>query len=116
MPTLDTVRRFALALPEATEGTSYGTPAFKVRGKLFARLRDGGDGGGEVLVVKADFGDQEALLQLQPEVYFLTPHYVGYPCVLVRLARIEEEELRERLIAAWRYCAPKRLAASFAQP
>jgi len=111
MPTLDTVRQFALALPETTEGTSYGTPAFKVRGKLFARLREEGD----VLVVKADFGDQEALLQLEPEVYFLTPHYVGYPCVLVRLTQIEEEALRQRLLAAWRYCAPKRLAASFTQ-
>ena len=109
------MRRFALALPEAAEGTSYGTPAFKVRGKLFARLREQGDDRGDVLVVKADIGDQEALLQLQPEVYFLTPHYVGYPCVLVRLAQIEEEELRQRLVAAWRYCAPKRLAASFDQ-
>lgn len=111
MVTFETVRQLALALPETAEGTSYGTPAFKVRGKFLARLREEG-----VLVVKIGHDAQEALIQMQPETYFITPHYAGYPAVLVRLAAIEEDELRDLLIEAWRLNAPKRLVASYSAP
>lgn len=107
MVTFETVRRLALALPEVAEVTSYGTPAFKARGKLFARLREEG-----ILMVKVGFDAQDILTRVQPEVYFTIPHYDGYPAVLVRLEAIEEEDLRERLIEAWRLNAPKRLLAS----
>jgi hypothetical protein len=109
--TYETVRRLALALPESAEGTSYGTPAFRVRGKLLARLRAEG-----ILVVKVGNDAQEALIQMQPETYFITPHYAGSAAVLVRLEAITEDELRDLLIEAWRLSAPKRLAASFAAP
>ena len=107
MVTFETVRRLALALPEVEESTSYGTPAFKVRGKLLARLREEG-----VLVVKVGPDDQEALLQLEPEVYFITPHYAGYPAVLVRLEAADEGALGRLLADSWRLYAPKRLVAS----
>lgn len=109
MATFETARQLALALPEVEEGTSYGAPAFKVRGKLFARLREEG-----VLVVKVDLGYQEALLRTEPDTYFITPHYAGYPYVLVRLARVDREELRGLLAEAWRLSAPKRLVADLA--
>jgi hypothetical protein len=95
----------ALALPEAEEGMSYGTPAFKVRGKLFARLKEDG----ETLVVKVGFDAREVLMQADPETFFLTDHYRGYPYVLVRLAAVEPDALREVLDEAWRNSAPKRL-------
>lgn len=109
MVTFETVRRLALALPEATEGSWFGTPAFKVRGKSFARLREEGD----ILVVKVDLGYQEALIQMALDTYFITPHYAGHPYVLVRLATVDREELRGLLTDAWRLSAPKRLVASF---
>ena len=109
MVTFETVRQLALALPEVEEGTWFGTPAFRVRGKSFARLREEGD----VLVVKVDPGYQEALIQMQPDTYFITPHYAGHPYVLVRLTGVEPEELRGLLTDAWRLSAPKRLVASF---
>lgn len=109
MVTFERVRALALALPEATEGTSYGTPAFKVRGKLFARLREEGD----VLVVKTDLGYREALIDADPETFFITPHYAGYPAVLVRLGSVAEGELRDLLADSWRIVAPKRLVAAF---
>lgn len=109
MVTFETVRQLALALPEATEGTSYGTPAFKVRGKLFARLLEEGD----ILVVKVDSGYREALIRMEPDTYFTTPHYAGYPYVLVRLASVDQGELRGLLTDAWRLSAPKRLVARF---
>ena len=109
MVTFETVREFALALPETVEGTWFGTPAFKVRGKSFARLREEGD----ILVVKVDPGYQEVLMWMAPDTYFITPHYAGHPYVLVRLATVEPAELRGLLTDAWRLSAPKRLLASF---
>ena len=75
MVTFETVRQLALALPDVEEGTWFGTPAFRVRGKSFARLREEGD----VLVVKVDIGYQEALIQMQPATYFTTPITRGIP-------------------------------------
>ncbi|HEX2259741.1 MAG TPA: MmcQ/YjbR family DNA-binding protein [Actinomycetota bacterium] len=109
MVNLAAVRRLALALPEAEETTSYGTPAFKVRGKLFARLREEGD----ILVVKCDLNEREALIQSEPETYFVTPHYQNYPYVLVRMNEIDLGALREVLTDAWRIAAPKRLVFNF---
>jgi hypothetical protein len=105
MVTFDTVRELALALPQVEEGTSYGTPAFKVRRKMFVRLREEG-----VLVVRIDLADKEFLIRSRPAVYFTTPHYDGYPAVLVRLEAVGREELAGMLRAAWRYVAPARPA------
>lgn len=109
MVTLAAIRRIALALPEAEETTSYGTPAFKVRDKLFARLREEGD----ILVVKCDMDEREALIQSEPDTYFVTPHYQNYPYILVRMKEIDLEALREVLTDAWRIAAPKRLVFNF---
>ncbi len=104
----ETVREIALALPEVEEGPCYGTPGFRVRGKLFARIWEDG----ETLVLKIDLDARELLLAADPEVFFLTDHYRGYPYVLVRLPAVDPEQLRELLEDAWRLSAPKRLAAS----
>ena len=109
MVTFATVRALALVLPEAEEGTSYGTPAFKVRGKLFARPREEGD----ALVVKAEIGHREALIRARPDVYFVTPHHEPSRYVLVRLAAADEAELADLLADAWSMVAPRRLAAAF---
>ena len=106
MVPFDVVRELALTLPETEETTSYGTPAFKVRRKLFARLREEGD----VLVVKVERDERAALIESEPDVYFFTPHYENYGFVLVRLDAVERDELREIMTEAWRLAAPKRLA------
>ena len=108
MVTFETVRGLLLALPEVTEGIAHGTPAFYVRKKFFSRLREE-----DVLVVKCDLGYVDALIQLEPDTYFSTPHYAGYPYVLVRLSRADEAALRDLLTDGWRLSAPKRLVASF---
>jgi hypothetical protein len=107
----DTVRELGLALPSVEESTSYGTPALKVAGKMFVRLRPELDG--PVLVVRTDPMERDFLLQAQPDTYFVTPHYDGYPYVLVRLDRIGADELREALTESWLFTAPKRLVAQF---
>jgi hypothetical protein len=118
------VRRIALALPETSEGTSWGNASWRVRDKLFVwerPLRPGdlralGDAAptGPILGARVEHaGAKEALLADDPEVYFTTPHFDGYPAVLVRLERIGAEELKEVIVEAWLCQAPKRLAREF---
>jgi hypothetical protein len=94
------------ALPETEESTWFRTPALKVRGKSFCRMKEDG----ETLVIQVlDLEDKEALLRSEPELFFTTPHYDGYAYVLVRLGRIGREQLAELVEDAWRLRAPKKL-------
>jgi hypothetical protein len=102
------VRRLALELPETSEKQMYGTPAFYVRKKHFARLRDNG----KSLVVRCDMGERELLMGAEPDRFFITDHYRDWPYVLVRLSAIDAAELREVLTDSWLMAAPKRLAAT----
>ena len=107
MATLEDVRELVAALPATTEKPTYGTPGFRVRDKLFARIRED-----DVLVVwVADQGEKEMLLRSAPGTFFTVAHYDGHPSVLVRLDVVGREELRELLTDAWRARAPKRLLA-----
>jgi hypothetical protein len=99
------VRKAAKALPEVEEGTSYGTPALKVRGKLVARLWEDG----ETLVVCTDFDSRDAMLRASPKIFYLTDHYRDYPAVLVRLAAISPSRLAAVLSDSWEFVAPKSL-------
>jgi hypothetical protein len=105
--TLDTVRTIALALPEAVESTSYGTPAFKVRGRLFARLHQSGD----AIVVQIDPKDRDARLRADPQTFYITDHYRNHAMMLVRLSTVLTDDLRELVQESWRRCAPPRLIA-----
>jgi len=107
--TWDTVRKLALAFPGADESTSYGTPAFKVRGKLFVRLHQSG----ESLVVGIDENDRALRMKADPETYFITDHYLAYPWILVRLSLVQEDDLRELLEDSWRRAAPQSLIDSY---
>jgi hypothetical protein len=108
MPTWDTVCKLGLALPETELGTSYGTPALKVRGTFMARLRDD-----DTLVVKIDVDERELLIASAPEVYSVTPHYLGYPIILVNLKRVSRSDLRDLIEDAWRASAPRSLVSAY---
>jgi len=101
-----------LKLPGVVEGTSYGTPALHVRRALLVRLKEDG----ETAVVRVDPMDRDVLLEADPAAFFLTDHYVGYPWILVRLARVPKGVLLELLDQAWRMVAPKRLIAGTESP
>ncbi|MCF6735179.1 MmcQ/YjbR family DNA-binding protein [Blastococcus sp. KM273129] len=125
MATWDDVRRLVSGLPETDEHPSYGGhPSWRVRGKAFvwARpLRQGeraalGDAAPDeeepLLGVRvADEGEKAALLASAPAAFLTTPHFAGYPVVLVRLERIPAGELAELVEEAWRTRAPRRLVA-----
>src|SRR6266513_1545447 len=95
--TFDTVRELGLTLPDVEEGTSYGAAALKVRGKMFACIPTHRSAEPHSLVVRLDFTDRDYLLAADPKVYYLTSHYVGYPCVLARMEHIRRDALQELL-------------------
>jgi hypothetical protein len=108
--TEDDVRRVALSLPHTTERPSYGTPGFRVKDRLFARVREEGD----VLVVWCeDEGEKQAMIESEPETFFTTPHYDGHPMVLVRLEAADVGVLTELLTESWRLRAPAKVAAEY---
>ena len=110
MPTWDDVVRIGTALPGVEVGTSFRTPALRVRGKGMCRLRTNPD----ALVLRvSDMGEREALLQGQADVFFSTPHYDGWPYVLVRLEAVDPEELAELIEEAWRVFAAKRVVKAW---
>src|SRR5271163_4620935 len=96
--TFKDVRKIALALKNVEESTSYGTPAFKAGGKLLARLREDGDS----LVVGTTFEERTEMMAAEPEVYYITDHYLKYPWVLVRLSRVHPDAMRDLLTRALR--------------
>jgi hypothetical protein len=125
MATWGDVRDIALALPETAEpAPNDGMLAWRVKDKLFAwerplrrsdlaALGDAAPDGPILAARVPDLGAKEALLADAPEIYFTTPHFNGYPAILVRLDRISRTELQELLVEAWLARAPKRLAASY---
>src|SRR6266568_2450938 len=120
MATWDDVRRIALALPESSERLSRGLRQWRVKDKLFVwerplRRKEIDSLGerapdGPILAARVEhLGAKEALLADDPRVYFTTPHFDGYPAILVRLDRIGVEELTEVVVEAWLARAPKRV-------
>jgi hypothetical protein len=121
MANWDDVRRIALALPDTDEHVSRGNVHWRVREKLFAwerplrrtDLAALGDAApeGPILGVRVEhLGAKEALLADASGVCFTTPHFDGYPAVLVRLDAIALDELEELIAEAWLCRAPRRLA------
>lgn len=107
----DVVREIALSFPEVEE-SGEDRIAFRVRGKLFAWAARKRDGGG--LAIRVDREEKQLILDSNPEVYFSSPHYDGWPGVQIRLEQIDREELQMRLEDAWLFQAPKKLAAVYA--
>lgn len=105
--TFDDIAAIVLPLPGVALGTSYGTPALKVAGKLLARLREDGD-----MVLKVEDGVRDALLETQPEVFHTTPHYDGYPVLLVRLEVADPEQIAGLVERAWGGLASAKLRRS----
>lgn len=101
------VRTIATELPDVEEGTAYGSPAFKVRGKLLTCLAVHKSAEAGTLAVRIGFEERAQLIAADPDTYYLTDHYLAYPIVLVRLSRIQRDALRDLLGMAWRFVAEK---------
>jgi hypothetical protein len=103
----DAVLEIGLSLPDVEESTSYGVPALKIGKKLLTcpAINKSAEPGS--IVVCLSFADRDRLLKEDPAVYYVTDHYVPYPCVVVRLAQIRRTALRALLSDAWRYVIEK---------
>jgi len=108
--TWDRLCRLGRELPEVVEDVWYRTPALKVRGKGFVRLKEDGR---TVVFLLESVEEQEFLVHTQPRTYFITDHYRGYAAVLARLGALGERDARLRLERAWRLKAPKALTRDF---
>jgi hypothetical protein len=88
---LTTIRRVARSFPGVEEGTSYGTPAFRLKGRLLARLHQDG----ESIIFKLGFAAREHLMRADPVTFFITDHYRNSPAVLARLDRLSADDVRK---------------------
>jgi hypothetical protein len=103
----DTVRKLARALPGVEESTAYGKAALKVHGKLLACVPTHRTAEPDSIVVRVDPEQCASFLAEAPDIYYLPDHYVGYNCVLVRLAHITPEALRDLIRSAHRFVTRK---------
>jgi hypothetical protein len=107
-------RALAMALPETEEKDHFGSPAYRIRNKIFAQLSSPGDTNARGLV-KLSPADQEALALLDPGTFLPAPHWGRYGWTYVELASIDESTYRDLLDKSWRNVAPKQLAAAQGQ-
>lgn len=104
--TWEQLSKLGREFPEVVEDIWFRTPALKVRGKSFVRLKEDGQ---SVVFLLESLDEQEFLIGAQPDVYYITDHYRGYPAILARLAALRTPECRLRLERAWRLKAPRAL-------
>ncbi len=108
--TFDDIRKFALLWDEVEDGTSYGTPALKVRKQLLARLREDDD---SLVLFGIPQDEREMLIESQPKIFYLTDHYRDYPMVLVRLSKARRTIIGPLLRRHWRTLASKKAVREF---
>jgi hypothetical protein len=97
----------AAHLPEVEVGSSHGRPSLKTAGKAYATFKGSG-----TIVIAIAIDDKERLIEMAPDIYFQTDHYVGWPSLPVRVAVIGDDELMRCLVDAWRFRAPRKQRAA----
>jgi hypothetical protein len=99
-----------LAFPGVEKGMSYGSPAYKVNGKFFTRLRRDD---ASMVLMDVGFDEREMLMEAEPATFHLTAHYKDYPCVLARIETLHPGSFRNFLERRWRKIAPRKLVKDF---
>ena len=97
------VETIGRTLPDVEVTTTWGKPTLKVRGKMFVCIASHSSAEPDTLVVMMDFAHRDALIDDDPDTYYLKPHYENYPCVLVRLSRVHAGALRDLVTGAHRF-------------
>jgi len=95
--TYDDIVKIGLEKPDVEDTIAWGTPALKRKKKFMLRLKEDG----ESIAVKLDWDNHDRLLAAQPDVFFKTDHYSGYPALLVRLDILDEDLAREVVHLSW---------------
>ena len=105
--TFKSVEAVGRTLPDVEVTTTYGKAALKVRGKMFVCLASHKSAEPDTLVVMMDFANRDALIEDDPDTYYLKDHYVSYPCILVRLSRVHPDALRDLVASAHRFVSAR---------
>ena len=108
--TLEEMREIVLGFPGATEGTSYGHPAFTVNKKFFTRLRREDN---SLVLLDVSFDEREMLIEAEPQTFHFTAHYKDYPAVLARMTSLHPGSFRSFLDRRWRKIAPKKAVREY---
>ena len=108
--TPEEMREIVLSFPGVEEGMSYGSPAFKVNGKFFTRLRRDDQ---SMVLTGISFDEREMLMEAEPATFHITPHYKDYPAVLARIDSLHPGSFRNFLDRRWREIAPKKWVKDF---
>ena len=106
----------ARTLPDVEVTTAWGASALKVRGKMFACEAINKSAEPNSMVVRMDMAQRDLLIEEEPATYYLTDHYVGYPCIVVRLSRISPEALDDLIRGAHRFVSAAKPARRAARP
>lgn len=104
----DAVLKAARALPDVEAATAWGAASLKVRGRLLACEAIHRSAEPNSIVVRIGMDQRAELIAAEPDVYYITDHYVNFPSVLVRLSRINGDALRDLLGMAWRFADTKK--------
>ena len=107
-PTFDTVRAIGLKLPGSEEATAWGTPVLKVNGRIFTGIPIHKSAEPNSLMLRVGFAERDEMIQEQPDIYYTAAHYEHYPCVLVRLARVNRDALEDLVRLAHRVVSTTR--------
>ena len=91
------MQKLGIKLPGVIVDKYFGMPALKLDGQMLACMASHKSAEPDTLVVRIDFFERDLRVANEPDIYYLKPHYVGYPCVLTRLFRIPDEALRDLL-------------------
>src|SRR5713226_2667695 len=108
--TFDDIRNIALVWPEVEDGTSYGTPALKVRKKMLVRLKEDGD---SMVMPGVPQDERDMLVETRPKLFYFTDHYRDYPMVLIRLSKAKRAVVEPLLRRRWRVLASKAAVREF---
>jgi hypothetical protein len=108
----DDVREIGLALPDTEEATAWGTRVLKVHGRIFTAIPINKAAEPGSLSVHVDFAVRDEMIAEQPDIYYTAAHYENYPCVLIRLARINRGVLEDLLRMSHRFVATQSKARS----
>jgi hypothetical protein len=114
--TPEEMEAIVMAFPGVEKGVSYGSPAYKVNGKFFTRLRRDD---ASMVIMEVSLDEREMLMEAEPKTFHFTAHYKDYPCVLARIDSLHPGSFRNFLERRWRRIAPKKLVKAWeaaAQP
>ena len=102
------VRRIASSLEGVEDATAYGSPCFKLNGRILACIAVNKAAEPNTLMIRMPIDERDELIAEQPDIYYLKPHYEPYPCLLVRLGKVHRDALKDLLTGAWRHASAEK--------